>query len=708
MIRFRIMQGGATLRYKRFEMIFTDQPSPLKTQIVGSILFLLAFQAALLGLNPSFYMDDSPEIIVAASSLGIAHPPGYPLYLIPARLFSLLPLGPLCLRINLFSAVTGAACCLALFLILRKRFNLGLTLSSAFGLLWMAGATAYPAALSAKNGIYQLTSLFLLLVLTALLRGRHRLAFFLFGLSLGGHWMSMVSYGLGFAFFIWVQLRERESGLKELIRDSACLILGLSLYLYLPLRSALDPLINWAHPIDLQNFLRHVSRYVDKNKDLTGDPLLWAQQGFFYLKSAFQEFSWMGLLVFLGLGFLWRNDRKKTWGLLLAWGGLFVAVCVFSKFSSQRIYLMQNYSLSSFILIPLFSALGFHWLTSFSGGKFTPGQKSFPILAWALVLGLLAFRLPGMSQPHYTYSYDYVLSAWKSVPKGGLFFSKGDVLDFPCWYFQLLEGKRPDIAVLGAGSLPMDWYRMFLAKTHPDLKVPFPFHEKGKEYLGGHLIQWMVEKNPGRRYFFTYPDLKSDGLGDSQWIPNGLTQEAFFPPDKTVFNELKAENLWKNMRLRHFEKPESSVDQVTWDNFLKDYGMARGWMALKKVGEAEAISVREKNPSTPSSKARALYAQSLPHLLWVRNWDPANPQSAVNVGLVYSYLGKPAQALEWFEKAAATDPKLPETYYYAGMTAFQMGSVDKARELFEKTLSLNPNHPQAQQALQYLKTLKKP
>ncbi len=676
----------------------------LKNPFSGIFLFLLAFELALLGLNPSFYMDDSPEIITASSSLGIAHPPGYPLFILVGRLFSLLPLGPVCLRVNLLSALTGALACYLLFLLLKDRINVELSLSLPFALLWMAGATAYPSALSAKNGIYQLTALFLLAVLGALFRARRPLAFFLFGLSLGNHWMSMLAAGGGFAFLVWAQLREREGAAKDLIKSSAFLVLGLSLYLYLPLRSSLDPLVNWAHPVDAQNFLRHVSRYVDRNKDFSGDPLLWAKQGFYYLRSALMEFYGVGLLSLFSIFSLWRGNRRLALGLLLSWAGLFAAVCVFSKFSSQKIYLMQNYSIASFIFIPLFADLGLRFLLERLFLKNPKMAKAVPCAAWVLILALAAARWFQGGQEFYTYTYDYVLNAWRSVPAGGLFFCKGDVLDFPCWYFQMLEGKRPDLAVMGGGSLPMDWYRIYLAQTQADLKIPYPSHEKGKEYISGHLFQWMVEQNPGRRLFFTYPDLGADGLGEMSLVPNGLTQEAFMPPSPPRWDEARAGRLWTDMRLRHFQKPDDSLDGVSWDNFLKDYGMARLWMAVPGMRGAQALVSGPGQKPSPAAlqEARALYQKSLPHLIWAQNWDPQNPAYAVNVGMDYFQMGELKQAGDWFSKAARIDPAYADAYYYGGIAAYRMGENEEAGKLFQKTLTLNPNHIQAAQALQFL------
>lgn len=65
---------------------------------------------------------DTFEFQVVAAQLGIAHPTGYPLYLLLGKLFSLLPVGTVAWRLNLASAVFALAATVAVF-------RLGLALS---------------------------------------------------------------------------------------------------------------------------------------------------------------------------------------------------------------------------------------------------------------------------------------------------------------------------------------------------------------------------------------------------------------------------------------------------------------------------------------------------------------------------------------------------------------------------------------------------
>src|SRR5438093_9201240 len=59
-------------------------------------------------LAPTVTLTDSGELIVVAHGLGVAHPPGFPLWVILAHLASLVPLGNIAARINFSSALFAA------------------------------------------------------------------------------------------------------------------------------------------------------------------------------------------------------------------------------------------------------------------------------------------------------------------------------------------------------------------------------------------------------------------------------------------------------------------------------------------------------------------------------------------------------------------------------------------------------------------------
>jgi len=84
----------------------------LQTSRIRIACALLVFIASLVvyicTLAPTVTLVDSGELIVAARSLGVAHPPGFPLYVLLAHLATLVPIGSIAVRVNFASALFAA------------------------------------------------------------------------------------------------------------------------------------------------------------------------------------------------------------------------------------------------------------------------------------------------------------------------------------------------------------------------------------------------------------------------------------------------------------------------------------------------------------------------------------------------------------------------------------------------------------------------
>ena len=78
--------------------------------IAAAIVFGVTLLVYVLTLSPSVTLEDSGELITGAADFGVPHPPGYPLWTMSGFLFShLVPFGNAAWRVNLESAVFGAA-----------------------------------------------------------------------------------------------------------------------------------------------------------------------------------------------------------------------------------------------------------------------------------------------------------------------------------------------------------------------------------------------------------------------------------------------------------------------------------------------------------------------------------------------------------------------------------------------------------------------
>ena len=88
--------------------------------LCAGAVFLVALVVYSWTLAPTVTLTDSGELIVAAYGLGVAHPPGFPLWVMLAHLASLVPVGNVAVRINFSSAVFAALACAMLTLVVAE------------------------------------------------------------------------------------------------------------------------------------------------------------------------------------------------------------------------------------------------------------------------------------------------------------------------------------------------------------------------------------------------------------------------------------------------------------------------------------------------------------------------------------------------------------------------------------------------------------
>src|SRR5208337_4943274 len=70
-----------------------------------STIFLSSFAIFLFFLTPNVNTGDAGDLVTSSYYLGIAHPSGYPLYLLVAKTVAFLPFGNIAFKVALVSAL---------------------------------------------------------------------------------------------------------------------------------------------------------------------------------------------------------------------------------------------------------------------------------------------------------------------------------------------------------------------------------------------------------------------------------------------------------------------------------------------------------------------------------------------------------------------------------------------------------------------------
>lgn len=417
---------------------------------------------------------DGGELAAVALSGGVAHPPGYPSYLLLARAALLLPWGEPARRLALLSALCGAlaVACTALLVALRPSVSSARTLRSRSIAGLYAGLTLMLSArLWSQAIIVEVYALHLLwLTLCALLfcgwLGTGRAALLAvaaggFGLGLGTH----LTLGalLPAAIVAWTVAPRRD-----LIRPGlalaavAALLASLALYGCLPLWAAREALPSWGDPRSPWGWWQHIS--AAEYRYLVG-AAPWSQRLARLGHAARDLLAQPGpialaLAIGWGLPRGWHSDRP-----LLALSGI-VAL------SSLLFAIGYGGADSSVYLLPwtwawcVWAGLGAGALWTQLGGsarRWLLRSVLGALLAGGLVWSL-AVQYRSLDLHADTSERERVVARLMALEPDAIVLTSADADTFGGWYLQRALGVRRDVLVVDTRLLRWSWYRAQLAR----------------------------------------------------------------------------------------------------------------------------------------------------------------------------------------------------------------------------------------------------
>jgi tetratricopeptide (TPR) repeat protein len=669
-------------------------------------LFLLAFGLYLRALSPAFHPDDSPETITAGATLSIQHPPGYPLHSLLGRLATVLGPGPATFNINALSAFAAAiGVVLAALLLLRLGREFAPWAASQAGLAAFALAGALLLGVSrqyffqasiAKGGLYTLNLALSFGILLALLSAREALllrprgaplpaglwrhlglAALLFGLGMANHWTSQVlllpcaAVLVGEGLWLRRPALGRRDALSGLSLPGLAL-LGLLLYLFLPIRSRLGAPLIWGQADSFKDLLWVFSRSqyagVEAGKSLAQFLVLLR----YIAERVIQDWTWVGLPLLAGGWALLL--RKRPWlslGLLGLPAGLAVAVAWKANPPSDSYFIMDPY------LLPLHLGLGL----GLAGWVAQPRLRGYLApAALALALGLGAWHWRDVEHRHDYLGWDYVNNLLLSVPQDALLVCEGDSNTAGPYVPRFVQGRRQDLTLVATVLADYPWYQALLTRHDPRIQVP-----GSAQGSPGAVLAWLAAKNPERPMVWTntYSAAWTD---EGRLLHRGLVlrrqeQRKPFKPEL-----LARENVWPAYSLRGaFEPGARRMDALTVrlvrDNYVE---------ALARLAQAYL-----------DAQAHAAARREFRLLGMLRpGWAPPWLQA----GNAAWFAGDRAGAQADWERASREDPRSAEAWANLGLLAFHAGRNDEAASLARKALALNPELANAkelqQQALQ--------
>lgn len=474
----------------------------LSRPLFGAVfVFLVSFIVYMMTLAQGLGFIDAGELATTASTLGIAHPTGYPLFTLIGHLFSILPIAStVIVRLNIMSAffaAMGAAACVYLvheihmfWLVAKSKVKvetkgkkkeekpIELTTNEtksqqataagiftgiiiAFSETWWANATSIE--------VYPLHQFFLPVILTfflRMLRTDSKRDGFLFVLTLGLSFSNHLTTVLLAPACLYAFFAKFGFGGKSWKRIGKLVLpfaLGLLPYAYLYINASSNPLMNWGDPSNFGSFIKHVTGGQYKVWMFTGQNA-GKQFGEFWsgLPSEFNVIIILMAITSIALFWLIRSRSRVH---ILAFLYLLFFGCVFYAINYD-IHDIDSYFILSYLTIGILSSFFF---LRFTGKAQNPLYMTLAAIGLGVLLITMHYSDADESGNHMV--DDFTMNMLQNLPKDAIVISSAwDFWVSGSFYHQFVENVRPDVTVIDVALLrDRPWYYKHLEQVAPKL-----------------------------------------------------------------------------------------------------------------------------------------------------------------------------------------------------------------------------------------------
>jgi len=466
----------------------------LKEPVARALSFIIPFTLYVLTLAPSVAFTDSGELAAACATLGIAHPTGYPLFVILGFLWAKIPLPfTIIFKLNLFAAFCTALASLlffelTLFLlsviqerqshppketkkkkskskseqtsVALERESLVLIALSA-SLLFAFSRTIWAQATAVE--VYSLHLVMLVLSIRLFLRftlakepqTRDALIWaFVLGLGFTNH-LTMILLAPAMLYFYFHRFGFTKDAFTRIAIMSVPFALGLSLYLYLPIRSSMSPDFNWGEVHrSFDKFFYHVSGKQYQIHLFNGN---WEPQAKMLFSLLPFELAFVGIVLSLyGAVRVFQVEKSLAWFvMLLVFGSALYAV-------NYNVHDVDSYFLLTFLGLILLAGTGVMFLVQ--------QRKELATISLLLPLIAIAINFQHNNKRNETLVVDYTKTMVEPLEPNALVLSaQWDYFCSAFWYLQRFEGLRHDVVMIEKELLRRTWYVRAVQRQYPEI-----------------------------------------------------------------------------------------------------------------------------------------------------------------------------------------------------------------------------------------------
>ncbi|MEK9150200.1 MAG: tetratricopeptide repeat protein, partial [Candidatus Desantisbacteria bacterium] len=494
-------------------------------------------------------------------------------------------------------------------------------------------------------------------------------------------------------------------------RLSLCLLLPLSLYLYLPIRSSAHPFVNWGDPDRIGGFLDYITakgyaHYFEQSSIL--DHL---QRAAGHWKTTIpSQFGSLFLPAIIGT-FLLLLKRKRVFGLFLL-----VALANTAHCSHYNIPNVWDYYMPIYIIL----AVGLSETLSLPFALIKHRAILF-LSPFLLLIPILPFskNIKGQNRSKEYHYYDEGM-AWLSSPvENAIILTKGDIC-FILWYLHYVENVRPDLFLINGTFLHCHWLMEEITKLKPDLILDKQVPEKRVSSLELANVRFqkyreIMEKNIDR--YPIYTPFADDITTGFRLLPEGLFQRVL---DKSIpddeFARLVSSNVYD---LGAYQKRSKGLLTSVKGSYVRQgvlfSEMGRNNEAIDSFKKAKKMDPTDKEVLTNLAKcyynlglgfdqksnfgeAKRCYEETI-------RFDPTMIDAVYNLGLLYHKRGDSKNTLIYWKKVLEIDPGKVKTRENIATVYYNSKDYRNAYRECQRILSAEPQNQLASNMIMAIRAI---
>ena len=694
-----------------------------KDWLAGLAVFALILAAYLETMCLWIPFWDSGEFVATSYILGIPHPPGTPLYVLIGRVFTLFPFGYVAARVNFLSALSSALAVFFTFLLTVRLIKMCFKVEGWKAWMGALVASFFMAFSNTfwQNGteaeVYSLSSFVMVLTLWMSLRwwdafgkgnsDRMLVAIaYILSLCIGIH-LGTLLVAPGILVLVLLVDWRTVTKPKLIAAVFFLFVLGMSVHLYLLLRSRLYPAINEDDPTTWHDLWLVLKR--DQYKP----------------GSVFVRRADFGFQVSMFWGYF--TDQFTMWGgrfaaagkylpiLLGVVGAYFHAVynrktflTVFTLFviCSLGLIIYLNFTDHEVRERDYFYVASYHFFTIWMGIAATGlliklidstlryVKKEVLVVSAFSAVFIFASLLP---YHHFHFAHDrtndtiarnFAYNMLKPLEKNAIVFTNGDNDTFPLWCIQAIENFRNDVRVANLSLLRTSWYVKQLRDHEP--KIPLN--------LSDYEIETLVPyRDSTGRVWQTNDIVVHDALKANNWV-KPMYLAVTVPDQMGLDRQLVLEGLVFRITREAYGM---RLDEAAMKHNL--YQVYNWGGLLTPEGKQDSSFYKDLNENRLVQNYAAAYftlafwyrqtgrkSEAVKELERSREVSPYFVDAARWLGQFYAENGQAQKGERYYLDLLKEYPSDAEIYFRLGGVHMMMGKLDSAVQDYKRAIEIEP------------------